>query len=49
MSRITNAIRNSRTDARNRREISRAIERAATPSMRDEIIMIAQRQGFGSR
>ncbi len=46
MSRITNAIRSSREIARNRREIGRAIERAATPAMRDEIILMAQRQGY---
>lgn len=46
MSRITTAIRNSRENARNRREIGRAIERAATPAMRDEIILMAQRQRF---
>ena len=44
MSRITNAIRSSRANARNRREIGRAIERAATPAMRDEIIVMMQRQ-----
>ncbi len=47
MSRITNTIRNNREISRNRREIGRAIERAATPAMRDEIIMMAQRQGYG--
>jgi len=46
MSRITNAIRSNRENNRNRREIGRAIERAATPSMRDEIILMAQRQGY---
>jgi hypothetical protein len=46
MSRITNAIRSSREISRNRREIGRAIERAATPAMRDEIILMAQRQGY---
>ncbi|QNK82356.1 hypothetical protein [Nakamurella sp. PAMC28650] len=46
MSRLTNAIRNSREVSRNRRAIGRAIERAATPAMRDEIILMAQRQGY---
>ena len=46
MSRITEAIRNNREMTRNRREISRAIDRAATPAMRDEIILMAQRQGY---
>jgi hypothetical protein len=45
MSRITNAFRSNRETARNRRELGRAIERAATPAMRDEIILMAQRQG----
>ena len=44
MNRITNALRKSRENSRNSREIGRAIERAATPSMRDEIILMAQRQ-----
>jgi hypothetical protein len=46
MSRITQAIRSSREASRNRREIGRAIDRAATPAMRDEIILMAQRQGY---
>ncbi len=46
MSRITNAIRSNREISRNRRELGRAIERAATPAMRDEIILMAQRQGI---
>jgi len=45
MSRITTAIRSNREMSRNRRELGRAIERAATPAMRDEIILMAQRQG----
>ncbi len=45
MSRITNKIRSNREISRNRRELGRAIERAATPAMRDEIILMAQRQG----
>jgi len=46
MSRITQSIRTSREQSRNRRELGRAIERAATPAMRDEIILMAQRQGL---
>ncbi len=46
MSRISNAIRSNREISRNRRELGRAIERAATPAMRDEIILMAQRQGI---
>lgn len=46
MGRITKAIRSSRETARNHREISHAIERAATPAMREEIILMAQRQGY---
>ena len=46
MSRITNALRANRDKSRNRREIGRAIERAATPTMRDEIIVMAQRQNY---
>jgi len=46
MSRITKAIRSSRETNRNRRELGRAIDSAATPAMRDEIILMAQRQGY---
>jgi len=46
MSRITQSIRTSREQSRNRRELGRAIERAATPAMRDEIILMAQRQAL---
>ena len=46
MSRITQSIRTSRELSRNRRELGRAIQRAATPAMRDEIILMAQRQGL---
>ena len=46
MSRITQSIRTNRELSRNRRALSRAIERAGTPAMRDEIILMAQRQGL---
>jgi hypothetical protein len=45
MSRLAQAFRSHRELSRNRRAIDRAIERAATPAMRDEIIMVAQRDG----
>ena len=37
-------IRARRVDARNRRAVNRAIEGAATPAMRHELIVIAQNQ-----
>lgn len=37
-------LRARRVEARNRRAVSRAIESAATPSMRHELIVIAQNQ-----
>ena len=45
MSRLTNAIRSHREISRTRRELNRAIGNAATPSMRDELIHVAQRAG----
>jgi len=47
MNRITKLIRSNRETSRNRRELGRAIDRAATPAMRDEIILMAQRHGHG--
>jgi len=44
MSRLAQAIRSRREIARTRREVSRAIDQAPTPAMRDELILIAQRQ-----
>ena len=43
MSRLTQAIRSRRDIARTRRELNRAIANAATPAMRDELILVAQR------
>jgi hypothetical protein len=46
MSRLGKAIQTHRT----RRELARAISNAATPAMRDELILVAQRNGgFGPR
>ena len=44
MSRLAKAIRSHRETARTRREVSRAIDQASTPAMRDELILMAQRQ-----
>jgi hypothetical protein len=41
---IAAKIRARRVEARNRRAIDRAIQNAATPAMRHELIVIAQRQ-----
>jgi hypothetical protein len=50
MSRLTKAIHSHREFSRTRRELARAISDAATPAMRDELIMVAQRHGgFGPR
>lgn len=45
MSNLAKAIRSHREMSRTRRLVNRAIDQAATPSMRDELIVIAQRQG----
>jgi hypothetical protein len=45
MSRLVKVIRSHREISRNRRELNRAISNAATPSLRDELIMVAQRAG----
>ena len=45
MSRLGKAIQSHREFSRTRRELARAISNAATPSMRDELIIVAQRQG----
>jgi hypothetical protein len=45
MSRLSKAIRSHREISRTRRELNRAISNAATPSMRDELILVAQRAG----
>jgi len=44
MSRLAKAIRSHRENARTPREVSRAIDQASTPAMRDELILMAQRQ-----
>jgi hypothetical protein len=44
MSNLAKAIRSRREFARTRRAVNRAIDSASTPSMRDELIVIAQRQ-----
>src|SRR6478609_10131896 len=46
MSRISKAVRSHRDSARTRREINRAIERAATPGVRNELLAMAQIQGL---
>ena len=45
MSRLFMAIRIHREMSRTRRELHRAISNATTPAMRDELIMVAQRNG----
>lgn len=45
MSRLTKSIRSHREINRSRRELDRAISNAATPAMRDELILVAQRGG----
>lgn len=41
---IAAKLRTRRSEARNRRAVARAINEAATPSMRHELIVIAQNQ-----
>jgi hypothetical protein len=43
---ITAKIRARHAEARTRRAVNRAIDMAATPTMRHELIMIAQRHQF---
>jgi hypothetical protein len=43
MSRLAKAIRSRRESRRTRRELEIAINKAATPSMRDELILVGQR------
>jgi hypothetical protein len=45
MSRLVKAIGSRREISRTRRELNRAISNAATPAMRDELILVAQRAG----
>jgi len=49
MSRIGTAIRNRRDSARTQRAVSQAIERAATPAVRNELLAMAQVQGLPLR
>jgi hypothetical protein len=46
---ITAKIRARRAEARTRRAVNRAIQNAATPAMRHELIIIAQQQSGGLR
>lgn len=41
---IAAKVRARRVEARNRRAVNHAIANAATPAMRDEILIMAQRQ-----
>lgn len=43
---ITAKIRARRVEARHRRAMNQAIATAATPAMRDEILIMAQRQAM---
>ena len=45
MSRLVKVIRSRYELNRTRRELNRAIANAATPAMRDELILVAQRGG----
>ncbi len=45
MSRLVKVMRSHREISRTRRELNRAISNSATPSMRDELILVAQRAG----
>jgi len=45
MSRLAKALRSHRELSRTRREVSKAIDGASTPALRDELIIMAQRQG----
>ena len=47
MTSLAKAFRSRRESARTRRAVNRAIETAATPALRDELILMAQRQTVG--
>jgi hypothetical protein len=47
MSRLAQILRSRRESRRTRRAVETAIAHAATPAMRDELIMMAQRTGGG--
>lgn len=49
MSRLADSFRDHRRTARNRRALERAIANAPSPAMRDELIMVAQRQSSVAR
>ncbi len=49
MTRLGKTVRSRRELARTRREVNRAIDNASTPAMRDELILMAQRQGSLTR
>lgn len=46
---IAAKLRARRVESRNRRAVNQAIATAATPAMRDEILIMAQRQSAGIR
>lgn len=45
MSRLAKAVRRRREINRSRRQVEGAISNAASPAMRDELIVMAQRSG----
>ena len=47
MSRIMSTLKGRRIEARNNRAIARLIDRAASPAMRDELIILSQRSQSG--
>ena len=49
MTRLGKAMRDRRDSARTRREVSRAIDGAATRGMREELMTMAQHQGLRLR
>jgi hypothetical protein len=49
MTRLTQTLRARRASNRSRREMDRAISNAASPAMRDELIVVAQLQGRMNR
>ena len=49
MTSLTKALKNHHDMARTRREVGRAIDHAATPGMRTELLTMAQRQGLRMR
>jgi len=49
MSRLGKAVRSHRMTARSLREMNRAIDHAATPALRNELLTMAQVQGLPLR